>query len=132
MLGFRGVGKTALSTQFAESKLRLTLYATLTQSVARFVDFYDPTIENTFRTTICISKARFVCDILDTAGQDEYSSISRHASVGVHGYLLIYSSTSRASYEDVKMIHDKLLSNIGAESVPCILVATKCDLSRLR
>ena len=100
--------------------------------VARFVDFYDPTIENTFRIAVTISKIRFVCDILDTAGQDEYSSISRHASVGVHGYVLVYSSTSRASYEDVKMIHDKLLKSIGAEDVPIILVATKCDLTRYR
>ena len=98
----------------------------------RFVDFYDPTIENTFRLTVPLNKTAVVCDILDTAGQDEYSSISRHASVGVHGYMLVYSSTSRASYEDVKMIHDKLLKSIGAEAVPIILVATKCDLARSR
>jgi len=117
VLGFRGVGKSALAIQFAEG---------------RFVEVYEPTIENTFRTTIRLNKVRFVCDILDTAGQDEYSSISRQASVGVHGYLLVFSITSRNSFEAVKMIHDKLLSSIGAETVPSVLIAAKCDMQQYR
>ena len=77
-------------------------------------------------------RVSFVCDILDTAGQDEYSSISRQASVGVHGYLLVYSVTSRSSLEQLKMIHDKLLNLIGAETVPSVLVGSKCDLNEFR
>ena len=117
MLGFRAVGKSSLTKQFVEK---------------RFTENYDPTIENTFRTTVQIKKVSFVCDILDTAGQDEYSSISHQASVGVHGYLLVFSVTSRHSLENIKMIHDKLLNLIGAEVVPCVLVGSKCDLDHQR
>lgn len=110
-------GKSALVAQFVEK---------------RFLDSYEPTIENTFRTELRLRRVQFTCDILDTAGQDEYSSISRQASVGVHGYLLVFSINSRSSFEAVKMIHDKFLSSIGAESIPTVLVGTKSDLNQYR
>jgi len=91
VLGFRGVGKSALIARFVEDQ---------------FVDAYEPTIEYTFRTTLLRNHVRFTCDILDTAAQDEYSTLSRQASVGVHGYILVYSTVSRTSFENVKHIHD--------------------------
>mmetsp|Transcript_19695 Transcript_19695/g.32360 ORF Transcript_19695/g.32360 Transcript_19695/m.32360 type:complete len:236 (+) Transcript_19695:1313-2020(+) len=112
VLGFRGVGKSALISRFVDNQ---------------FSDVYEPTIEYTFRTTLVRNHVRFVCDILDTSAQDEYSSLSRQASVGVHGYILVYSSTSRTSFENVKLIHEKLLTVIGGATIPMILVATKYD-----
>jgi len=32
---------------------------------------------------------------------DEHTRLSRNASVGVHGYLLVYSATSRLSFDKV-------------------------------
>jgi Ras family protein len=117
VLGFRGVGKSALITRFVEGQ---------------FLDSYEPTIEYTFRTTLVRNHVRFVCDILDTSAQDEYSSLSRQASVGVHGYVLVYSCTSRTSFDNVKVIHDKVLKVIGGATVPMALVATKQDLEDYR
>lgn len=53
VLGFPGVGKSSLTTCFVEN---------------RFVENYDPTIENTFHKTIRFRNAHFVTDIVDTAG----------------------------------------------------------------
>ena len=71
VLGYRAVGKTALAKQYVKRQ---------------FVERYDPTIENTFQTTIReFRSAHFATEIIDTAGMDEYSRLSRNASVGVHG-----------------------------------------------
>ena len=88
VLGYRAVGKTSLATHFVKG---------------RFVDEYDPTIENTFAKKIRFKRAHFATEIIDAAGMDEYSRLSRNASVGVHGYLLVYSSTSRSSFERSRM-----------------------------
>jgi len=113
MLGYRGVGKSALVSRFVQGQ---------------FLDTYEPTIEYTFRKVQSRNNVRFVCDILDTSAQDEYSSLSRQASVGVHGYILVYSCTSRTSFENIKVIHDKIINVIGGPTIPMIIVATKFDL----
>jgi Ras family protein len=46
--------------------------------------------------------------------QDETSIFPTNCSVGIHGYVLVYSITSKASLETCKVIHDKILDMIGA------------------
>lgn len=53
VLGFAGTGKSSMTTCFVED---------------RFVENYDPTIENFFHKTIRFRKAHFITDIVDTAG----------------------------------------------------------------
>ena len=135
MLGFRGVGKSSLVTQFVEN---------------RFVENYDPTIENTFQKVLSINKLevlRFLCshlrftdsysqikvDIVDTAGMDEFTPVSRRASVGVHGYIILYSVTSRSSFERIKAINERLLDLIGfGVPVPRVVVGSMSDLDARR
>lgn len=65
--------------------------------------------------------------------QDEYSSISRNASVGVHGYALVFSITSRSSFENVIKINEALLNALGdAPDVPRVLVGSMKDLGEER
>jgi Ras family protein len=117
VLGFRGVGKSALIARLVDN---------------RFLASHEPTIEYTFRTTLVHNSIHFACDILDTSAQDEYSSLSRQACIGVHGYVLVYSITSRISYENIKVVHEKLTSVLCGSSIPMILVATKCDWDEYR
>lgn len=115
VLGLRAVGKSSLTNAFV---------------IGMYSDNYDPTIENTHHKTIRFRKAHFATDIIDTAGMDEYSSISRNASVGVHGYALVFSLTSRSSFENVIKINEALLNALGdAPDVPRVLVGSKKDLS---
>jgi small GTP-binding protein len=53
-----GVGKSALTIQFIQS---------------HFVDEYDPTIEDSYRKQCVIDEEVALLDVLDTAGQEEYS-----------------------------------------------------------
>ena len=67
------------------------------------------------------------------AGMDEHSRLSRNASVGVHGYVLVYSCASRASFEKVRFLNDAVLRVQGeSPGVARVLVATMCDLRQQR
>ncbi|CAI5732537.1 unnamed protein product [Peronospora destructor] len=116
VLGYPGVGKSSLTTCFVEN---------------RFVENYDPTIENTFHKTIRVRNAHFITDIVDTAGMDEYANFSQAASVGVHGYVLVYSIGLRTSFEKLKLINEKLLNMLGSKP-PRVLVGSMSDLEKAR
>lgn len=118
VLGFRAVGKTSLTNAFVSGT---------------FAETYDPTIESTHHKTIRFRKVHFATDIVDTAGMDEYSRLSRNASLGVHGYALVFSIASRQSFDRISQINDSLLNALGdAQDVPRVLVGSMRDLSAQR
>lgn len=120
VLGYRNVGKTALVARFVEN---------------RFRSEYEPTtIEAASSAVMERNGVRFLCGVIDTPAQDEYSTLSRQASMGTgaHGYVLVYSSASRTSLDNVVQIHDSLLQVIGGPSIPMVLVAAKCDAREFR
>lgn len=118
VLGFRGVGKTSLTNAFVSGT---------------FTETYDPTIESTHHKTIRFRKIHFATDIVDTAGMDEFWRLSRNASLGVHGYALIFSVASRQSFDRITQINESLLNALGdAPDVPRVLVGSMCDLEDQR
>ncbi|XP_014800567.1 PREDICTED: GTP-binding protein Rheb isoform X2 [Calidris pugnax] len=72
-------GKSSLTIQFVEGQ---------------FVDSYDPTIENTFTKLITVNGQEYHLQLVDTAGQDEYSIFPQTYSIDINGYILVYSVTS--------------------------------------
>ena len=48
------------------------------------------------------------------------------------GFLLVYSITSRDSFEDAMVFHQQILRARNEDSFPVILVANKCDLEHER
>ncbi|GAA5943782.1 hypothetical protein JCM10213_007716 [Rhodosporidiobolus nylandii] len=113
LLGSRSVGKSSLTVQFVDS---------------HFVDSYYPTIENTFQKIVKYKGQEYALDIIDTAGQDEFSILSSRHAVGLHGWVLVYSVTSRASFEMCATIREKILDFTGRTHVPMVLAANKIDL----
>lgn len=96
------------------------------------MDNYNPTIENTFDKVISHKNIEYRLDIVDTAGQDEYSVCPQAYTMNMDGYVLVFSLTSRKSFEVVKVIYEKLLDQTGKKTLPLILVANKSDLSSER
>ena len=115
VLGFRGVGKSAVVIRFCEDS---------------FTDAYNPTIENTFHKTITFQNEEIELAIRDTTGQDELTVFHPRNCLGVHGYMLVFSVTSRYSFEIVNYIHNKLLTNLmgSTKDVPRVLIGNKADL----
>mmetsp|Transcript_24792 Transcript_24792/g.51551 ORF Transcript_24792/g.51551 Transcript_24792/m.51551 type:complete len:195 (+) Transcript_24792:48-632(+) len=115
LLGFRSVGKSSIINSF---------------TTGTFSDRYVPTIETHTTKTIRFRKVHFATDIVDTAGMDEYSRLSRNASLGVHGYFLVFSIVSRASFVQISQVNDLLLNTLGdAPDVPRVLVGSMNDLA---
>ncbi|GAA5983140.1 hypothetical protein JCM10908_000171 [Rhodotorula pacifica] len=114
LLGSRSVGKSSLTVQFVDQ---------------HFVDSYYPTIENTFTKIVKHKGSEYQLDIIDTAGQDEFSILSSRHAVGLHGWILVYSVSSRSSFEMCSIIREKILNYTGREKVPMVLVGNKSDLA---
>ncbi|KAK6432389.1 GTP-binding protein [Oleoguttula sp. CCFEE 5521] len=101
IVGSRSVGKSSLTVQYVDG---------------HFVDSYYPTIENTFSKVIRHRNQDFAVEMIDTAGQDEYSILNSKHFIGIHGYMIVYSVGSRQSFK------------MGADTVPLFIVANKSDL----
>jgi GTPase SAR1 family protein len=93
-------------------------------------------------------------DILDTAGQEEYSAMRDQYYVCLplflafssylsyfppfnkqrtgQGFLVVYSVTSRSSFEEATAIHEQMLRVKDSDHVPMVLVGNKIDLENER
>lgn len=97
-----------------------------------FVESYYPTIENQFFKPIKYRGVEYTTEIIDTAGQDEFSIMNQKHLIGIHGYMLVYSIASRSSFEMITIIRDKILNATGAETLPMVVVGNKTDLDSQR
>ncbi|KAI6251400.1 GTP-binding protein rhb1 [Erysiphe necator] len=113
LVGSRSVGKSSLTVQFVDG---------------HFVESYYPTIENTFSKIIKYLGQEYATEIIDTAGQDEYSILNSKHFIGIHGYMLVYSVASTQSFDMMQVIRDRILNHLGTEHAPVILVGNKTDL----
>ena len=125
IVGARGVGKSSLTTRYTQDE---------------FLESYIPTIENQASKDVTIDKKLYNIDILDTAGQDEYSMMNDKHLIGIHGYILIYSISSRSSFELISNIREKIVDSIVPLSlsddisvdIPFVIVGNKTDLNSVR
>nr|AVV27000.1 Rheb [Eukaryota sp.] len=95
VLGSRAVGKSSITIRYAEK---------------HFVDTYNPTIETKFPARIRYRGKEFNLKLLDTAGQDEHSILQPNYTIGTHCYVLVFSVVDRASFEMIRVLHDKVLN----------------------
>jgi len=97
-----------------------------------FTDEYDPTIEDYYSKEISIDGKEGVIEILDTAGQEEYSYMRDRYMRSGQGFICVYSITDRNSFEDVKKYKKKLWiikDTDESQKIPFILVGNKLDLA---
>ena len=67
-----------------------------------FVTDYDPTIEDSYTKQCVIDDKVAKLDILDTAGQEEFSAMREQYMRSGEGFLLVFAVTDRASFEEVR------------------------------
>ncbi|KAF2637841.1 rheb small monomeric GTPase RhbA [Massarina eburnea CBS 473.64] len=113
IVGSRAVGKSSMTVQFVDG---------------HFVESYYPTIENTFSKVIRYKNQDFATEIIDTAGQDEYSILNSKHFIGIHGYLIVYAVSSKQSFEMARVIREKILNHLATDFVPLVIVGNKSDL----
>lgn len=117
VVGGGGVGKSALTIQLIQS---------------HFVDEYDPTIEDSYRKQVVLDDSVAIFDILDTAGQEEYSAMREQYMRTGEGFLLVYSVTSRNSYEELMSYYQQIQRVKDTDYIPVVVVGNKSDLETER
>mmetsp|Transcript_2880 Transcript_2880/g.6723 ORF Transcript_2880/g.6723 Transcript_2880/m.6723 type:complete len:136 (+) Transcript_2880:172-579(+) len=113
VLGSGAVGKSALTIRLVTDN---------------FLDEYDPTIEDSYRKQAVIDNTIALLDILDTAGQDEFSSMQDQWMRDGKGFLLVYSICDKQSFDKVQELREKILRTKDSSDVPMVIVGNKCDL----
>jgi GTPase KRas protein len=113
VVGAGGVGKSALTIQLIQN---------------HFVDEYDPTIEDSYRKQVVIDGETCLLDILDTAGQEEYSAMRDQYMRTGEGFMLVFAVNNTKSFEDINSYREQIKRVKDAEEVPMVLVGNKCDL----
>ncbi|WOO85892.1 Ras-like protein [Vanrija pseudolonga] len=103
VVGGGGVGKSALTIQFIQS-------------------------HDSYRKQCIIDDEVALLDVLDTAGQEEYGAMREQYMRTGDGFLLVYSITSRSSFEEVSTFHQQILRVQDRDYFPVVVVANKCDL----
>jgi GTPase KRas protein len=74
------------------------------------------------RKQVNIDDETCLLDILDTAGQEEYSAMRDQYMRTGQGFILVYAITSRSSFDEVTSFRDQILRVKDKDKVPMILV----------
>eukprot|EP01104_Vermistella_antarctica_P019428 TRINITY_DN75_c0_g1_i1.p1 TRINITY_DN75_c0_g1~~TRINITY_DN75_c0_g1_i1.p1 ORF type:complete len:207 (+),score=68.99 TRINITY_DN75_c0_g1_i1:60-623(+) len=117
IVGGGGVGKSALTIQLIQN---------------HFIDEYDPTIEDSYRKQVTIDDETCLLDILDTAGQEEYSAMRDQYMRTGQGFLCVYAITSRSSFDEITSFREQILRVKDEDKVPMVVVGNKSDLEEER
>ncbi|KAF6205847.1 hypothetical protein GE061_020021 [Apolygus lucorum] len=117
VVGGGGVGKSAITIQFIQSY---------------FVTDYDPTIEDSYTKQCVIDDIPAKLDILDTAGQEEFSAMREQYMRSGEGFLLVFAITDRASFDEIFKFHRQILRVKDRDEFPMLMVGNKADLEHQR
>src|SRR3990167_4523131 len=113
VVGAGGVGKSAITVYYVQRY---------------FIEEYDPTIEDAYRKQIILDEVTFVVDILDTAGEEEYSAMRDQYMRSGEGFIVVYPITDKSSIEELATYIDQILRVKDVDNVPMVIIGNKCDL----
>jgi len=117
VVGCSGVGKSATTTQFVQNF---------------FVEESDCTLEEKYRKQVILEGEDCILEITDTAGTNRFTSYRDQMYKMQHGFILMYSTISRRSFEAVDSYRDAVLQVRANEVVPMVLVGNMSDIKSLR
>lgn len=90
---------------------------------------YDPTIEDSYRKQTVIDDQPCMLEVLDTAGQEEYTALRDQWIREGEGFLIVYSIASRTTFERVERFHSQIsrVKDQDPRRVPIMVVGNKMD-----
>ncbi len=120
VLGFPGVGKTAMAKRY---------------ETGEFIDNYKTTIGLEIITkNVEIEGEEVKLSIWDIAGTTKFETIEKDVFKEMHGCIIVYDITNRRSFDDLHIWTNRLIDNhdIISKYVIKILVGNKKDLNLSR
>ncbi|UKZ74212.1 DNA-binding transcription factor rap1 [Trichoderma virens FT-333] len=113
VLGAGGVGKSCLTAQFVHNE---------------WIESYDPTIEDSYRTQVQVDGRQVILEILDTAGTEQFVAMRDLYMKTGQGFLLVFSITSASSLNELEGLREEILRIKDDDNVPMVIVGNKADL----
>eukprot|EP01084_Bolivina_argentea_P214033 363407_1 len=117
---FLGVGAVGLSSLI----VRLVMNT--------FNDEYDPTIEDLYRYCMVVDGAKDTLEILDTAGQEEFSALQDQYFRQFNAFVLVYSITSKTTFDRVQNNYEKIQKEKENSPFVVVLCGNKIDMVNKR
>lgn len=117
VVGSGGVGKSCVTIQFLKQK---------------FAEYYDPTIEESYRKTVTVDGSEYNLEIVDTAGQEEFATFRDSSLSHGDGFLLVYAINSADRWKELQELHTKILRVKDADHCPMVVIGNKADLEDQR
>ncbi|OTA99132.1 hypothetical protein M426DRAFT_95000 [Hypoxylon sp. CI-4A] len=117
VLGAGGVGKSCLTAQFVHNE---------------WIESYDPTIEDSYRTQVSVDGRQVILEILDTAGTEQFVAMRDLYMKTGQGFLLVFSITSNSSLTELAGLRDEIIRIKDDETVPIVICGNKSDLEDQR
>ncbi|KAL7953660.1 ras-GTPase RSR1, rap subfamily [Trichoderma compactum] len=117
VLGAGGVGKSCLTAQFVHNE---------------WIESYDPTIEDSYRTQVQVDGRQVILEILDTAGTEQFVAMRDLYMKTGQGFLLVFSITSASSLNELEGLREEILRIKDDDNVPMVIVGNKADLEEGR
>ncbi|KAI0138069.1 ras-domain-containing protein [Hypoxylon sp. NC0597] len=117
VLGAGGVGKSCLTAQFVHNE---------------WIESYDPTIEDSYRTQVAVDGRQVILEILDTAGTEQFVAMRDLYMKTGQGFLLVFSITSSSSLAELAGLRDEIIRIKDDANVPIVICGNKADLEDQR
>eukprot|EP00038_Savillea_parva_P009979 m.187084 g.187084 ORF g.187084 m.187084 type:complete len:181 (-) comp16973_c0_seq1:38-580(-) len=116
LLGSGSVGKSALAIQFTDE---------------RFVESYDPTVEDCYKKIFEQKGEQVSLEIIDTAGTEQFTSMVELYIRNCIGFILVYDVTKRTSFEGLDAIKEMVWRVKKAkpkQPPPMVIAGNKIDM----
>ena len=117
VVGSGGVGKSAMTIRFVRNE---------------FVVEYDPTIEDSYRKQFSIDNIPCCLNILDTAGQEEFSAMRDTFMRSGDGFIIVYSLIDQKTFSEVRVYYERCQMLKDESDIPTVIVGNKADLTNSR
>ncbi|KAI0012076.1 ras family-domain-containing protein [Xylariaceae sp. FL0662B] len=97
-----------------------------------WIESYDPTIEDSYRTQVTVDGRQVVLEILDTAGTEQFVAMRDLYMKTGQGFLLVFSIVSPSSLAELAGLRDEIIRIKDDENVPIVICGNKSDLEDVR
>jgi len=121
IVGNSGVGKTCLMLRFVKDEFVTSTRATIG------MDFCTRQLAiNSLNTAETSTVQRLTCQVWDTAGQEQYQSLTATYYRKAGGVMIVYDSTSRETFDSLPKWLQQVEENAD-EHIVKMIIATKAD-----
>ncbi|KAH8882728.1 ras small monomeric GTPase [Thozetella sp. PMI_491] len=97
-----------------------------------WIESYDPTIEDSYRTQVSVDGRQVMLEILDTAGTEQFVAMRDLYMKTGQGFLLVFSIVSRTSLAELATLREEIIRIKDDENIPIVIVGNKADLEDQR